>query len=763
MRKLLILTLGFSGAVAAAVYFLPGKYLPVCALLLILAAVLLRRRLTDHAGLRCRLFLFAAAAGLLWTWGYDLVFLRPAAQWAGERVEVTGRALEYSVSGVDYRSTVLRITLPDGRACKVQLYDYDGLTPEMEPGDLFSGTLYLRDAGLRQGEETETHHSRGIVMIAYPEGPLHLTGRWEHSWLYGPKHLAHLLSQKAAALWPEDASPLLRGILLGDRTDLRADVFAYQALGVSGILHVVAVSGLHVSILIALLCSWVINARRRALFGLPLVLLFCLLTGMGAPVCRAGFMQSVLLLAPLFGREEDSPTALGAALAILLLGNPHAIAGVSLQLSFAATAGILWLGRPIQSWLLASAKKKKLLLRPVTGRLLRTFAGIVAMSLGANFLTAPLLAAYFGYLSLYSLVTNLLCLWLIEGIFVVGWLILLLGLFLPGPAMALAWVLAWPLRYILAVAQGIATWPHAALFTVNHEIVLWLVLVYIILAIAVITAGRRGFYPWVPASAAIIMLCAVLLFGGNGGGRDSVTVLNVGQGQSVAVLAGESTVVVDCGGNGERNAGFYCAAWLGGQGRSRIDALILTHLHRDHAGGVETLLTWMEVRHLFLPMGADDTDGLYDRIRAAAARRGTEVHSISEDTLLRTGSLEMTLFAPLGTGDANEQGLSCLGAVGAFDFLLTGDMNARAEMALLRHTSLPRLELLVAGHHGSNGSTGHPLLSAVLPERVAISVGYNSYGHPGTELLNRLGEWGTDCYRTDESGDLQFFIESVGE
>lgn len=762
MRKLLILTLSFSGAVAAAVYCLPGKSLPICALALALLAVLLGRRLNSLTRLRCRLFLFAAVAGLLWTWGYDLIFLRPATQWAGEQVEVTGRALEYSVSGEDYHSVVLRITLPDGNTCKIQLYDYDGLVPDMKPGDLFSGTLYLRDAGLRQGEEIENYHSRGIVMIAYPEEPLSLTGQWEYDWIYGPKRLAHILSQKAAELWPEDVSPLLRGILLGDRTTLRADTSTYQALGVSGILHVVAVSGLHVSILIALLCSWVINARWRALFGLPLVLLFCLLTGMGAPVCRAGFMQIVLLLAPLFGREEDSPTALGAALAILLLGNPHAIAGVSLQLSFAATTGILWLGRPIQSWML-DLPKKKMSPRSVSGRLFRTFAGIFSMSLGANFLTVPLMAIYFGYLSLYSLVTNLLCLWLIEGVFVVGWLILLFGFLLPGPAMALAWFSAWPLRYILAVTRGIATWPHAALFTATPEIVLWLVLVYVMLGIAVITAGHRGFYPWVPASAAIIMLCAVLLFARNGSGRDSVTVLDVGQGQSVAILAGESTVVVDCGGNGARNAGFYCAAWLNGQGRSRIDALILTHLHRDHAGGVETLLTWTEVRHLFLPMDAEDPDGLYDKIQAEAARQGTEIHSISEDILLQTGNLKMTIFAPVGTGDANEEGLSCLGAVGEFDFLLTGDMNTRAEMALLRHTSLPQLELLVAGHHGSNGSTGHALLSAVLPERVAISVGYNNYGHPGTELMNRLDEWGVDCYRTDESGDLQFFIDPVEE
>lgn len=548
---------------------------------------------------------------------------------------------------------------------------------------------------------------------------------------------------------------------MGDRTELREDNFTYQALSVAGILHVVAVSGLHVSILVAFLCVSVTNARRRALFGLPLVALFCLLTGMGAPVLRAGFMQCVLLLAPLFDREEDSPTSLSVALAVLLAVNPHAVAGVSLQLSFAATAGILWLGCRIQNWLLGPARVRGLLTRPMSRWMLRTFIGIFAMSLGANALTAPLLAAYFGYLSLYTMVTNLLCLWLIEGIFVVCWLILLLALFLPGPAMALAWLTAWPLRYILAVARGVADWPQAALFTGNIWVWLWLLLVYVVFALAYKMKEQGGFRPWVPASASVIALCAVLLFNGVRGGGNSVTILDIGQGQCVAILAGEGTVVVDCGGNGDQNAGAYCASWLNGQGRTRIDALILTHLHRDHAGGVEELMARAEVRRLFLPEDADDGDLLYDQILEAAARSETEVYSVDTDMTLWVGTLDMTLFAPLGTGDLNERGLACLGAIGVFDFLLTGDMNEQAEYALLRHTCLPQLELLVAGHHGSNGSTGNALLSMTLPEQVAISVGYNSYGHPGEELLTRLGEWGADCYRTDQSGDLQFSIGSA--
>lgn len=194
MRKLLIAAMGFSTAIALAVYLLPGRALPLFALVLVLAAVLLGQRCSGLRRLRLCLILIPAAAGLLWTWGYDQVFLRPAAQWAGETMAVTGRALEYSVQGTDSSTALLRVELPDGRCCKVQVYDSDNLLPELEPGDLVVGSLRLRDAGLRRGEETESYRSRGISMVAYPTEEVTVTGRWEHSWLYGPARLAHVIS-----------------------------------------------------------------------------------------------------------------------------------------------------------------------------------------------------------------------------------------------------------------------------------------------------------------------------------------------------------------------------------------------------------------------------------------------------------------------------------------------------------------------------------------------------------------------------------------
>lgn len=751
MRKLFLFVAAFAAADALAVYALPHKALCIVALCALAAAFAIHA-LPKRPRLRLRLVLVGLAFGLVWTWGYDTFRVSPGAQLDGEQQEVTARAVSYTTTYADYSLVTLRLTTADGYHCKARVYDRENLLPSLEPGDEIRGTFTLRDAGVRRGEETENYLSRGIVLLAYPKGKAERIGSWKHSWVYTPQRIAHRLSEQAAGLWANDVSPLIRGVLLGDRTALQEQTAVYDGICISGIAHIVAVSGFHVSILVAVLCLLVVDARKRALIGMPLVGLFCLVTGAGAPVLRAGLMQCILLLAPLARRESDQATSLSAAAFLLLLLNPHAIAGVSFQLSFAATAGIFLAATPIQNGIVRRLTGEKKLRSRWLKKLLWAGSGIVAVSISVQIFSAPLMAAYFGYLSLYSFLSNLLCMWMLTIAFVLSWAVLLLSLVFPGLAALLGSGTAWTMRYILAVSEKLAQLPHSALYTENRWVLFWLALVYLVFIIALLTGGKRGFQPWVPAGVSCIMLCAVLLFGMRA--EPSVNVLDIGQGLCTAVLTQKGTVVVDCGGNRDGGAGKHCAAYLGARGRERIDALILTHLHADHANGVEDLLARVQVEHLFLP--PEEDSALRSRILQLAREQGTSIHEVSQDIKLHLDSLSMTVFAPLEQGDANESGLSCLGAMGEFDFLITGDMQEGTEFQLVGHSQLPQLDLLVVGHHGSAASTGRVLLSQTQPAHAAISVGYNNYGHPAEETLQRLQEWRIPYYRTDNAGDITF-------
>ena len=122
--------------------------------------------------------------------------------------------------------------------------------------------------------------------------------------------------------------------------------------------------------------------------------------------------------------------------------------------------------------------------------------------------------------------------------------------------------------------------------------------------------------------------------------------------------------------------------------------------------------------------------------------------------------MELRLYAPLGDGGANEEGLSVLVGAGDFHMLVTGDMNQVVEERLVRTVPLPHCQVLVAGHHGSESSSGEALLNAIGPETAVISVGENNtYGHPAPETLERLAAWGADIYRTDRLGAVTIQVK----
>ena len=215
---------------------------------------------------------------------------------------------------------------------------------------------------------------------------------------------------------------------------------------------------------------------------------------------------------------------------------------------------------------------------------------------------------------------------------------------------------------------------------------------------------------------------------------------------------------MDCGGSGLDDAGDTAADYFQALGLSRIDVVALTHYHTAHANGVARLLERMEVGLLILP-DVEPEDPLRQSILALAEEKGVDTLLVADVTTLTLGGAELTIYPPLGAGDANEEGLSVLCTAGEFDALITGDMDEIIEGRLLKYGNLPDLEALVVGHHGSKYSTSEELLLAVRPELAVISVGYNTYGHPAPETLERIAAAGCQIYRTDWSGTITITSE----
>lgn len=759
MRKLATAALSYCAAVFLAHYALPHDALPyLAAVMAALAASGLLFR--GDVRLRIALITLGAAAGLIWSFAFTNIFIAPADELSADDLPISATVLDYSADYEDVSYVYVRVSLDGMPTARARLSAYGGGLSELRPGDVIEATVRMSSAAKRYDMETDVFTSKGTFLTGVIRGDVEVTGRSVFAFLHFPKEITKALKAVIDQCLPQDVAGFLKALLTGDKKDLYADAELTDAMSKAGIMHVVAISGMHVAFLISFVRLMTGRRRRTAAIAIPLILIFIPMTGGSASVIRAAFMQICLLTAPLIRRESDGLTSLSAVLTLLLLINPASAGSAGLQMSFAAMAGIILVTPRVHNWIKDFYAEKRLGKSAHGGRALHFISSSLSSSIGALVFTTPLVAVHFGYISLYSPLTNLLTLWAVSVCFTLGYAVCLLGLIWQALGVSAGWVLAWLLRYVTLMAELVAQLPYAAVYTTNNFAALWLVFTYLVFTVSYALKGKTPFRPVFPASISICALCAVIFLSSWTYSRGAaVTAVDVGQGASLAVFSGADTVVIDCGGKGELpGAAGAVAEFLLGKGRSGVDLLILTHFHSDHVNGVAELMSRVEVRRVAMPRSADDGDGMFQEIIEAASVNGAQTLFIDEDTLVTLGALKLQLFAPIGASDANERGLIILGAAEGFDFLVTGDADSSIERRLLFRNDLPELELLVAGHHGSRYSTCDELLEATSPEVAVISVGHNSYGHPAPDTMERLLASGAEVYRTDLSGNITIKI-----
>ena len=360
-------------------------------------------------------------------------------------------------------------------------------------------------------------------------------------------------------------------------------------------------------------------------------------------------------------------------------------------------------------------------------------------------MVTPLSVYYYGTVSLVSLAANLLVVPAVSGVFYGIMLACMTGGAVGGAVSLL-------IRYVFAVTALLGELSLAAVYTRSVYVAVWLVFVYVLIAgLALCRPGRV----WPGVCCAVLGLCLALTLSWAEPLMDDyrVTVLDVGQGQSVILQSRGSTFLVDCGGDEDQDAGERAADALLAMGIRRIDGLILTHYDRDHAGGVAYLARRIGIDRVYLPRTEEGE--MLDAVLEATAE--SERIWLDTDVEVRFGSCSIGIFAPEGEKSGNESCASVLFRGEKYDTLILGDMNAAAERKLLETRDLPDLELLIVGHHGSATSTSAELVYRTAPDIAVISVGGdNAYGHPAPEVLSRLALYGCTVYRTDTMGDFLF-------
>ena len=736
MRKLVWFSLGFGAACCLCAYVITGSSRVILA-----AAVGFLTLFAAIAGRKFALFrriaavLLGFAMGVGWFILYDGFYLNAAGTMDGKTANAVIRVSDYSYEtayGIGVDGTVQL----EGKSYRLRAYlDLD---KTLEPGDMISGQFRFRAT---TPKESRTYHAgNGIFLLAYQVDEVSVSPHTDASWRDIPARLRHRIQAILQTCIPQDAAPFARALLLGDTTSLSYAVDT--SLKISGIRHVAAVSGLHVSILFALLTA--VTFRKRfltALVGFPTLLLFAAVAGFTPSVSRSCIMCGLMLAALLLNKEYDGPAALAFAAVVMLIGNPLVITSVGFQLSVASVAGIYLFAPGIRKWLVSLFPDSKG--KGVRPTLIRWFTASVSITLSAMIFTMPLSAWYFGTVSLVGVVTNLLTLWVISFIFYGLVAVSLVGAFWTGGAMILGKIVAWPIRYVLLMAKSLAGFPLAAVYTKSPYITIWLVAVYVLLLVFLLSRNRR---PGVLLCCGTLGLCLALLASWAEPMLDNtrITVLDVGQGQCILLQSEGRTYMVDCGGDSDTETADIAAETLLSQGISRLDGLILTHGDRDHTGAAENLLSRVKADILILP----PEEGMPTSDNA-------EVVYAEQDLLLTYGKTNLHIFTTDSNRSENENSLCVLFDTENCDILITGDRSAYGERMLLHAGKIPEVDVLIAGHHGSKNSTCEDMLAAAQPQTVCISAGRdNLYGHPAAETLQRLEHFGCTVYRTDRDGTI---------
>ena len=752
MRVLAIFSLSLSAAVFAAVYLLPASVLfPLILLFLLLGAGLLLFRRRWLRGIELTLFGLAVGLGLFLA-AYRTVTL-PCRELDGQTV--TFRAFLTDAPDVydDYCRAEVKITgrtLPNVNAL---LYVSDLSLKEAEPGQVIEAEGKFRSADIRYGQEYDRYNARDIFLTVNAK-TARLTGETRFSVSAAAARLRKAIGEQIGKFYRQREAAFMKGLILGDKSAIYEDRELYNGLSDAGLMHVAAVSGMHIAFLVSLLMFVFGRGKSGAVISIVLVWVFVLITGASPSAVRAGFMQSLLLLAPVFRRENDPITSLSAVLALVLIRNPYAAASLSLQLSFGAMAGILCFSERIQDLITSESgdKEKKILKKP---------CAVMAASLAVLAFTLPLTALYFGSVSVLAPVVNVLTLWAVTFCFCAGFAGILLSFILPPLGIVFAWVVSLVEKYIFAVVLTVGKFPYSTVYLTPKAMVVWLFAAF---ALALIFRFSKLSGRW--KLIASIVSALALLFAGNAATARAYSldqccfsVIDVGQGQSLAVLSGNNTVVIDCGGGAkDSSAGQIASAYLLSRGRRKIDSLLLTHLHSDHVNGVCDLMEKLAVEKIILPSEASDEEGFLTAILDSAKRHGSEVIFIDSDREMSFGDIQLSLFAPGEKGGVNERCLMCRAGAFGKDLLVTADAPISAETELTERVRLDDIEYLIAGHHGSRTSSGGKLLAAVGGETAIISVGYNTYGHPTEETLARLTAYGYNILRTDRNGTVEIRI-----
>ena len=552
---------------------------------------------------------------------------------------------------------------------------------------------------------------------------------------------------------------LLVAMLMGEKSNLEESYKElYQKTGMS---HVLAISGLHISFLGVGLYH--LLRKLGCPFSVSGILsggiLFIYVEMVGVPISafRAFFMLLLRIGADVFGREYDAVTAYLLSASIVLLYEPLYVLDAGFLLSYGAIAGILFLTPVILSLLPAWMAR-------ISG---------MQVSISVSVMLFPLLVYFYSEVSVYSVLLNLLIIPLMSAILSLGVFGSLLCIFWEWAGGILLQMCKWILIFLEQVGEFVTRLP-CSIIVLGKPSLLYIVFYYVILFLTIVflwsCKKEKKVSRWY-FSFLLLAWCLSVYTGYDTKGNVRITFLDVGQGDCAVIRGPDNCVyMIDGGSSDVSKVGKYrMIPYLKSQGITKLDYVFVTHGDGDHYSGIMELLseenTEIKVDTLVLPAVYEKQEVLCN-LKKMALQKEIRVASIYPGMYIEESDLTITCIQPdekMEDQEGNASSLVLDVTFGGVNVLFTGDVEEEGEMLLAKNLKRSEgYEVLKVAHHGSKNSSSKEVLEKVKPKVAIISAGRdNSYGHPHTETLMRLKTWTNYIYSTARSGAVT--VESDGK
>lgn len=692
-----------------------------------------------------------------------------------ENVEVQGRIMDVSHHSLEksvYKLKVYRINGKNEKAkgyLQVSVYDHDKNKPLYDYGDIIcvKGKLQVPSGKRNPGGFDYRKYllqQRIVACLSSGQNSIKKLGekRGVTGFVFQFKESREQIIEK---LLPFEEGTLLKGIILGERSEIPTDIL--ENFKSSGIFHLFAISGFHVGVLLSFVYFMTVQAgirpKVRALLTMIVIVFYMIMTGGHPSVLRAGLMSLLVFGGILLERDTEIINSICCAAFFILLFQPQQLFDVGFQLSFVATLGIVLLVSPLQKCF----------------RFLPQWLKIpLSVTLAAQSVTLPLMIIYFHQFALIGFIANLILVPMVSLVVYLGVIVVLMSILFPFCILKIfapyLWVL---LKGIIVISDIFASFPYGQIK--GRYFSGWEMILYYVFLMMIFERWREK--PWIDkiwfpslnkwlltVMIVSISIKSIMFFIPQ---PLKITILDVGQGDSIIIETPKHHhILLDGGSGGEDYQGFdtgekIIVPYLYNQNIHTLDAIIVSHPHEDHIGGLSYVLQEIPVR---VVMGVEEnleSDLFYD-ISNILKQKEIPYEAIGQgDRIQWSSNMYFDVLYPdekalkMAGDNINNHSLILKLCYKNTTCLLTGDMEREAEKYLLKEDLDLTSDILKVAHHGSDSSSTLEFLQAVKPRFGAISVGKNNFGHPSDEVIKRLEYLNCKIFLTRVDGGITFISD----